>query len=163
MVPWGRLDDSLYDHPKLNDLGRHRLPCIGLWAIAISWSNRYLTDGHIPADQVRRLGGTPALAEWLVRVGLWDKVADGYRVHDFLEFNSSRQEVEDGRAAARERMRRRRRDANGMFAGTSDEVREKFGVRSPTHSRPFPSVPISVPLANDDVEKSKKTTRKADA
>ena len=144
MVPWGRLDDSLYDHPKLNDLGRHRLPCIGLWAIAISWSNRYLTDGHIPADQVRRLGGTLALAEWLVRVGLWDK-------------------VEDGRAAARERMRRRRRDANGMFAGTSDEVREKFGVRSPTHSRPFPSVPISVPLANDDVEKSKKTTRKADA
>jgi hypothetical protein len=161
-MPWGRIDDSLYDHPKLNDLGRWRLPCIGLYTLAISWSNRFLTDGHIPTDQVKRLGGTPLFAEQLVRAGLWDKVADGYRVHDFLDFNPSRREVEDGRKAARERMRRQRRDANGKFAGTSGEVREKFGGSSPAPSLPVPSIPIPVPLANTNVEKSK-TTKKHDA
>jgi hypothetical protein len=155
MVPWGRIDDGLYDHPKLDDLGRYRLACIGLWTLSISWSNRFLTDGHIPADRLKRLGGTLALADRLVMAGLWDKVADGYRIHDFLEFNSSRQEVEDVRTAARERMRRKRRDERGRFAGTSPEVRPPV---------PFPSVPISIPvLGEHDVEKSKKTTRKSDA
>ena len=144
-MPWGRIDDSLYDHPKLNDLGRYRLQCIGLWTVAISWANRYLTDGHIPTDQVKRLGGSTALADHLVRAGLWQKVADGYRVHDFLEFNASRREVEAGRAAARERMRKKR----------SGEVREKFAFGSPTPSIPVPSLPESVPLANK--------SRKADA
>ena len=34
--------------------------------VAISWSNRRLTDGHIPADRIRLLGGTRSQAEALV-------------------------------------------------------------------------------------------------
>lgn len=146
-MAWGRIDDSLYDHPKLNDLGRYRLPCIGLWTVAISWSNRYLTDGHVPTAQVKRLGGTRLLAEMLVRVGLWDQVADGYRVHDYLQFNQSRQEVENGRTAARERMRRSR------------ELRENFANTRPRAS-PVQSVPIPIPVPEHDANKTRK---KADA
>ena len=89
-MAWGRIDDNFYDHPKVDDLGQATDCSVsGCDFLALSWSNRYLTDGYIPIEQVKRLGGTRFLADRLVRVGLWDKVADGYRVHDFLEYNDS--------------------------------------------------------------------------
>jgi hypothetical protein len=146
-MPWGRIDDSLYDHPKVNDLGRFRLPCMGLYLLVLSWSNRYLTDGHIPADQVKRLGGTPRLAVELVRTGLWDKVADGYRVHDFLDFNDSASVVRRRRAEMRELGKR-----GGLASGEARRL----------NSVPLPSVPLPIPVLSDAstaraVDKSKKS------
>jgi len=107
-MPWGKLDDSLYDHPKLDALGKLRLPCVGLWAVAISWSNRRLTDGHIPLDRIRLLGGTRGQAEALVAAGLFDQDDEGYRIHDFGDFNDTRDAVLVRRAAAAERQRQSR-------------------------------------------------------
>ena len=128
-MPWGRIDDSLYDHPKLDALGRNRLACVGLNTLAQSWCNRWLTDGHVPADRVRKLGGTVALAETLVTAGMWERTDGGYQIHDFLDYNDSREEVTAQRAAARERMREHRRNRNGSsddvpanLAGSSDDV-----------------------------------------
>ena len=95
-MPWGRLDDSLYDHPKLDRL-RHRLAAVGLHALALSWCNRWLTDGHVSRRQVAKLGGTARLADDLVGAGLWERDGQDYRIHDFLEFNQSREEVEGTR------------------------------------------------------------------
>jgi hypothetical protein len=131
-MPWAQLDDGLYDHPKLDMLGTSRLAGVGLWTLAIAWSNRYLTDGLIPPERVIRLGGTKKLAEALVSVGLWEKEGESYRIHDFLQYSVSREDVEQRRADARERMRKRR-EQNGKFgpgspdvhansAGTSQEV-----------------------------------------
>ena len=93
-MPWGRLDDSLYDHPKLDRLApERRLEGIGLWAVSISWSNRYLTDGHVPRRQVERLGGTLALADELVAAGLFDTAEADYLVHDFHDFNDTKKDV----------------------------------------------------------------------
>jgi hypothetical protein len=86
-MPWGRLDDSFYDHPKLDRIPvEHRLACVGLWARAISWCNRFLTDGHVPRTRVDRLDGSQELAHRLVAAGLFEETATGYLVHDFLEF-----------------------------------------------------------------------------
>ena len=126
MMAWGRIDDTLYDHPKLDALGRDRLPCVGLWCLALSWTNRYLTDGFIPSGRVSRLGGNRKLAEALVGVGLWEKVDDGFYIHDFLHFNESAEEVRRDREAARERMRLRRREHNGKFGGSSPEHSPKL-------------------------------------
>lgn len=167
-MPWGRIDDSLYDHPKLDALGKNRLPAIGLWVICISWSNRYLTDGAVPADRIRRLGGTTALATSLVNAGLLDKTDDGYTIHDFHDFNQTRTEIELERDAARERMREVRANrrankgrtfANGsgehtpntepLFGRSSEPVRDVAGadaqgggadVRVP--SSPLPARPV---------------------
>jgi hypothetical protein len=136
-MPWGRIDDGFYDHPKLDDLGRNRLACIGLYALALSWSNRYLTDGHIPDDRVKRLGGTPVLADALVRAGLWDKLVDGYRIHDFLDYNESADDV---------RERRRRLHVLGKRGGSaSGEARrlkrDGSGVAVELPSSPVRSIP----------------------
>jgi hypothetical protein len=93
-MPWGRVDDDFYDHPKVLALGRQRLPCIGLYFLAISWSNRYLTDGKLDLNRIRTLGGSCALAERLVEAGLFDHEGEGYAIHDFLSRNKSRDQVE---------------------------------------------------------------------
>ena len=105
-MPWGRVDDSHYDHPKLDRLpaaseavatvsaeGLVRLAAVGLFWRAISWCNRFLTDGHVPRDRVAKLDGSVELAELLVGSGLWEEAGHGYQVHDFLDFNVSRAEI----------------------------------------------------------------------
>src|SRR3990167_9477394 len=92
-MPWAKLDDGLYDHPKLDSLGAHRLPGVGLWVLSISWSCRYLTDGFIPTDRISRLGGTVDLADELVRVGLYERCDGGYRIHDWADYQPTRDTV----------------------------------------------------------------------
>jgi hypothetical protein len=130
-MPWGRLDDGLYDHPKLDALGRSKLPAVGLWTLSISWSNRRLTDGFIPTDRVFALGATTALAETLVAAGLFDRVDDGYLIHDFLTFNDSREQVE----ARREADRNRKRKAAGLQPEASPETRRTPEPRAPARDR----------------------------
>jgi hypothetical protein len=128
LMPWGRLDDSLYDHPKLDLLpADQRLAGVGLWAVAISWSNRYLTDGRVPSKQIGRLGGTTELADELVVAGLFDEADDGYVVHDFHDFNDAKVDVLERRskdAARKSEWRKRqlsRRDTSPVTAGQDDQ------------------------------------------
>lgn len=106
-MPWGKIDDQLYDHTKVEALddteGRPpaswRLLGVGLQTVAISWSNRHLTDGHIPARKLPMLTGM-ALAEAqkvaraLVQAGIWEPAEGGYAIHDFLVYNQSKEQVE---------------------------------------------------------------------
>lgn len=152
-MPWGRLDDSLYDHPKLDLIEpRHRLAAVGLWTLAISWSNRRLTDGHVPIARIRALGGTAAIAGRLVEAGLFEKTGNGYRIHDFLEFNDSAADVEAKRAAEREKKRAQRRnghakvdrdEASGRWmspkVSPGDIHRDTSGESPASPTRPVPS------------------------
>lgn len=98
-MAWGRVDDGHYRHRKLAELDEDlRKGCIALFWLAISWCNDQLTDGRVPASTVRMLGGDVDEADELVRVGLWEGDGQAYRVHDFLDFNKSRQQVEADRA-----------------------------------------------------------------
>lgn len=121
-MPWGRLDDGLYDHPKLDLLGRDRLPGVGLWSLAISWSNRRLTDGFVPNDRIRLLGGTRALAEKLVVAELFEVADGGYQVHDFLEFNDSKAVIEARRAEDAARKRRKRHGGHDEDSATDSDM-----------------------------------------
>jgi hypothetical protein len=134
-MAWGRIDDNFYDHPKLLELGRNRLPAVGLYVLALSWSNRHLTDGYIPFDQVKRLGGSKFLAEQLVRVGLWDQLVHGYRIHDFLDYNDS------GDAVRRRRVDMRELGKRGGLAS---------GIARRLNPRPVPSFKPPTPLKKSD-------------
>lgn len=152
-MPWGKLDDSLYDHPKLDELPQAmRMPCVGLWAVAISWCNRRLTDGHVPTGRIRLLGGTIQQADALVAARLFEKVADGYLVHDFLDFNDSREYVMSRRAKDAERQRVLResrqesqrdtaRDSNGSNGVTPPVSPSPARGRVPGPSSPVPTLP----------------------
>ncbi len=93
-MPWGRVDDHHYRHEKLGELDEDlRKGCIALFWLAISWCNDRLTDGRVPGGTVRILGGDLAEADELVRVGLWERDGSAYSVHDFLDFNQSKEQV----------------------------------------------------------------------
>lgn len=155
-MTWFKVDDGLHAHPKAFRAGTAAL---GLWVRAGSWAASQLTDGFVPADVVR-MYGTPAMAKALVTADLWSKVEGGYQFHQWSDDGRqpTRAAVEADRAAARERMKKRRgskapgadqppidgfedvgsEDVRANNGGTSD------GVREP---RPVPSRPdLQTPL-----------------
>ena len=142
-MPWGRIDDTWYDHPKLEGIAGEgtwpdRLAAAGLNSLAWSWCNRFLTDGHVPRRTVEKLGGTHALAEILVAAGLWETAASGYQIHDFLVYNDSRAAV----LARREKESRRKADwrartrPDGSPTGTANGGSENVPPSVPTGHEP---------------------------
>lgn len=99
-MPWFKVDDKLHSHPKRYRAG---LAAMGLWTIAGSWASDQLTDGFIPADILKALGGTKAHAKSLVDAGLWDEEPGGYRFHDWAEQNPTRADVHADRQRERDR------------------------------------------------------------
>jgi len=104
-MTWVRLDDGFPDHPKVQQAGGD---AAWLYVCGLAYSARYLTDGAIPAEAIARLSDRAdprALAERLVAVGLWERRASGYLIHDFGEYNPPADSVRARRDAAAERMR----------------------------------------------------------
>lgn len=114
---WTKLDDGILDHPKLAQVGT-----LGFaWFVAsIVYCNRNLTDGFIPYSIGHRLlGPTHAgpdgklwtvavtcghvgrdldeaadeIVTWLLEAELWELAPGGYRVHDFEDWNLTKEEV----------------------------------------------------------------------
>jgi hypothetical protein len=89
---WLRLDDAFGDHPKVIGLSDRafRAHVEGLVYCA-----RYLTDGQVPKAK----GPVPRVAVELERAGLWSSTKRGWVIHDFLDYNPSKAEVEADREA----------------------------------------------------------------
>jgi len=86
-MAWGKFDDGLDDHPKMIAAGSD---AICLWFVSILYSNRHFTDGFIPYKKVRGFNTVShplKSARTLVRVGLWETVPGGYKIHDFHTHN----------------------------------------------------------------------------
>ena len=88
-MPWFRLDDSFDTHPKVLAAGNE---AIGLYIRCGTYAARNLTDGFVGHDVVD-LYGNETLAATLVRVKLWHRARGGWRIHDYLDYNPTRQEV----------------------------------------------------------------------
>lgn len=129
-VTWVRLDDGFPDHPKVLSVGPRG--CV-IQIRAICYCSRFLTDGLISraaymlitADLAME-GGPDAMAESMVKAGLWERVVpDGWRVHDYLEYNPSRTQVEEAR-----RLRSEAGKRGGMASGESRANRALEANRS---------------------------------
>ncbi|MBX3031441.1 MAG: hypothetical protein KF809_14945 [Chloroflexi bacterium] len=94
-MTWGRVDDGHYDHQKVLALPRRlRNAADGLYWRAISRCNRTLSDGLLSAGDLELVDAEPELVEALIEVGLFDRDRRGrVWVHDFLDFNKSKEEV----------------------------------------------------------------------
>jgi len=102
-MPWVKFDDQYADHPKLDDVSD---AAFRLHVTATCFASRYLTDGFIKHSTLPKLcrhDDPEAIANELVDAGLFDLAEGGYVVHDYLDYNPSKAEVE-----ARTELRRRR-------------------------------------------------------
>lgn len=118
---WARLDDELYDHPKIFAAGQ-RLGANGpalalaLYTIGLMWTNRHLTDGFVPMSSIHgfsHLTKPAAVADALVSAGLWEKVTGGFKIHDFADHNPSATVIKRKRRDDRNRKREERAKGNG--------------------------------------------------
>jgi len=112
-MPWVRIDEKAMEHPKVAGLldGAFRL-----WVQGLAHCQKFLTDGQIDAVSLKALRSySPKRAAELIAARLWLTAADGaVMVHDYLQWNESREDVEKSREQARERIRRYRGKGNGV-------------------------------------------------
>jgi hypothetical protein len=89
---WLRLDDAFGDHPKIAGLSDRafRAHVLGLLYCA-----RQVTDGFVP----KALAPRARVLNELTGASLWTATRGGYRIHDWLDWNPSRAEVDSKRAA----------------------------------------------------------------
>lgn len=116
---WFKVDDGLWGHPKWLALaGKPRAR--SLWVTAGSWCSANLTDGHVPAHVLVAFGARTADATALVTAGLWVVTGEGWRFHDWDDFQPSRTEVEDQRRKRSEAGRK-----GGLRSGQTRRGRSK--------------------------------------
>lgn len=138
-MTWIRVDDHFADHPKVMALGSDRLLGLGLWQVAASYCARYLTDGFVPTAHVRA-HAPKKLIDRMVDVGLFDVVAGGYRLHDWLTYNPSRQQVEEAQAK-----KRRAGRAGGVASGQARAQADASPEAQPPAQAKSKPVPVPVP------------------
>lgn len=158
-MPWGRCDDKWWDHPKVMAMSvTLLLPCGGLYWRAISWSNAKLADGRISGSTVRMLGGTKRHADELVRVGLWEgEWTKGYLVHDYMDFNKSREQVlADRQKWAEQKAGQRMSTADTPVESTAESPRVS-SARIPYSRTPVLPSPVLPPPPAKRGKRSKGT------
>lgn len=147
-MAWFALDDGFDTHPKVRKAGN---AAVGLFVRLGVHATRHLTEGHLDGDIVRQYGTEPNVRK-LVTVGMLHgaghtcprcvQPAEGdYVIHDYLDYNKSRAQIEAAREAARKRQNRGRENArrnrnergNGAESGPnrsgngSDSERNRVG------------------------------------
>lgn len=112
-MPWVKLDDRFPSHRKIALLSDR---AFRLHVAAICWCSENLTDGRITDREltlITRIRGVKATAKQLEDAGVWDRVEGGWVIHDYLDFNPSRDQVLAERKKNAERQERFRQRKNG--------------------------------------------------
>lgn len=161
-MAWVKLDDQFPDHWKLAELGEDAPLCGWLYVCGLAFCNRQLTDGRIPKAHVGRLMSVRAaeLAERLVEVGLWEDADTHYVVHDYLDYQPTREKVLAERAATKERVAKLRGRRNAV---TPDVQRAEYAACT-VSPVPVPvPVPEPEPVPGEEMAPLKRRTRLPDA
>jgi hypothetical protein len=90
-----RFDHGTPEHPKVVAMSD---AAFRAWFEAICWSSRQERNGIVPKVNMLRLTRPKVIAE-LLRIGSLSEHADGYEVHDYLDFQRSKEEIDAFRSA----------------------------------------------------------------
>lgn len=120
-MPWVRIDDQFAIHRKVETLSD---PAFRLHVSALCWCNRNLTDGAIPKEELevvapRTMKRPEKFAAELVERGLWIETPPlGWVINDYLEFQESKDQIEERKRKTAERQARwREARRNGVTNG----------------------------------------------
>lgn len=176
-MPWVRIDDQFPEHPKVAQVGPLGM---AMQVAALCYSNRKLTDGFVPRGIARTLldwelvandriytvavtsgmSGDDVTSDWVIDLlldaGIWEEVPGGYQIHDYHDYQPSKDDVEAERAAARQRMAdvraKRKRSSSDVRANSSGSsgspvpvpsvLSEQKGARKRDAERPAPQPPV---------------------
>ena len=142
-MSWVKLDTLTIGHPKVMQAG-YRGWC--MYVAGLCYSGTHLTDGFIPHQAVPTIAldlpHPKAVARLLVDVGLWEEAEGGYVIHDYLDYQRSREQV------------KRERSLN---AGRVAKFRQGNSDMTPSVKPSYPEnsngdvTPLQTPDSNGDV------------
>lgn len=152
-MSYAQFHDGFYRNPKVQ-----KVPSAArwMWAASIGYAAEHLTDGFIPSHALGvlcpELDAKPRakLAAALVAAGLWETAEDGWRVHDYLNWNMSKAVILERRAANAARVNKHR-NAVGNGEGNARVMRYNAGTSRVTNITP--SVPL-YPLSSSPEDTS---------
>ena len=110
-MAWARIDDGFVDHPKILRIWNKCPGALALHVRAIAYCSKHLTDGYIPSAAVELLSPVPGDRDEQVGTLLeeesWyrDEGSETFVIHDFLDYQPTREEVAEKRKKDRERKR----------------------------------------------------------
>lgn len=87
-MSWLRIDDAVMDHPKILMLNDAQFR---LWMRGLCYCQKHLTDGLLSDLAVKSIFGKAESVKRLVDAKLWDLYDGGFAVHDYLDWNDSRE------------------------------------------------------------------------
>lgn len=150
-MTWVKIDDRFPDHPKALALGDDYDACVVLHLRGLCYCAANLTDGFIPS---RIFKGYEDQIDALVSVGLWKDARGGYQIHDYLDYNPSREKVLEDRARGAERVQRWRESRNGECNGVTNGVSADGPVPVPLSPNPkrLKDKPLSSNKAAKDLD-----------
>lgn len=144
-MAWIKLDDNWMDHPKIIRAGRDARD---MWLASITWCAKHLTDGYFPKNLLPQLAvmagidvaNCQSFANVLLEVCLWDASGDQYIVHDYLDYNPSKEQATATKEA---------RKQAGMAGGK--QKASKMASKIVAKACPVP-VPLPVPQESDSIK-----------
>ncbi len=95
-MTWAKIDDQFFYNKKVAQVDG---PAKLLYLAGLVYCANQLTDGLIPEKSIKFIASTADVANCqefarqLLDVGLWETVADGVYVHDYLEWNPTKEQV----------------------------------------------------------------------
>ena len=116
-MAWVRIHDGAMLHPKVSGLTDK---AFRLWVWGLSHSQQYLTDGIIQNDTVP--GRLKRAVGELTTRRLWELHDMGYKVHDYLDWNDSREVVLKKRSGAKRRLDDWRETQSALRSGDVKRV-----------------------------------------
>lgn len=146
-MSWVRLDDAAMDHPKILQLTDSQFR---LWVKGLCYCQKHFTDGFIPSLALTIARGRSGDTTRLCDVRLWEVVDGGYLVHDYLDWNDSREATNGRKRRAKDRKRAWAEKQYGSGVGTRSEhipervlghITERIQNASHHHTSPHLTTP----------------------
>ena len=143
-MSWIRLDDNFPNHPKVVGLNDQ---AFRLYISGLCYASHYLTDGLIIEPVMRRLDGADGVNE-LVEAGLWLKVAKGWQIASYGEYQTPKSEVEKAKQANRERVNRwkEKQKGNGINNALLTDPHTHTPKHTHTHTNKEMMTEVEIPI-----------------
>ena len=154
-MSWVFLSDEAPGHHKILGLSD---AAFRLWIVGLTYCGQQANDGNFSAHAARIMCGylaspelgKAAIAE-LVTARLWHATVGGYEIHDYLDYQQSKDSRAASNKAAAERMRAMRAARHVVVTPpVRDPLRCNTGVTSPELPAKF-ALPVPIPSRPDPV------------
>lgn len=201
-MAWVRIDDHFDEHEKLAQVGPLG---IALWVAGLAYCNRNLTDGAIPWSVARKLlsweyldvpndegyrsrnrisvvsgrrgndVNSEMVIDLLVYAGLWEDKGDEYLIHDYAEYQNTKEDIaalramraeagrKGGRKSAAGRNQTPKQEPKQVLDQEHEQPASNNGATGQAESNPNPNPNPNGSLNHSDPERAHARVSEPDA